>query len=87
MHFTLAFSLGLALGAANWLFWRKSVEWFLKAKGPKSWLIGLSTVKLGLLAVLIWVLLKKCSIDPIGFLLGFSATVLWTLVRGFKWKA
>lgn len=83
MHFTAAFGAGLLLGLANWAFWESWGRSFLsKEKGAKQGLIVLlSLFKLGIVAGIIWFLLVKLALNPIGFLLGFSIMTLLFLKK------
>jgi hypothetical protein len=79
--------VGLVLGLANWALWTAWTKRLLQKK-KLAWgsFFAISFVKLGLLAGIIWVLLAKAKVDPIGFLTGFSVVVLITLWKGFKWN-
>ncbi len=73
---------GFFLGLLNWTFWHFGTKWLLSKKGLKRGAIAfLSLFKLGILAAVIWGLLAKYNVDPIGFLLGFSILLVLTLVK------
>lgn len=86
MQFTASLGLGFLLGILNWALWSSWAGKLLKQK-KINWgaFFGISILKLGILATLIWFLLEKKYIDPIGFLAGFSVVIVLTIFKGVKW--
>lgn len=87
LHFFPSFSIGLLLALLNGLLWYATGKWLVaNTQANKSWLALLSVLKLGVLAAVIWILMAHYKINPAGFLLGFSVTLLLPLLRTWRWS-
>ncbi|MBI4125772.1 MAG: hypothetical protein HY466_07580 [Deltaproteobacteria bacterium] len=86
MQFVPSLGLGLLVGLANTAAWLWGGHRLIKKGGSKTWVAFLGLFKLGILAFVIWVLMQRLEMDPIGFLTGFSATVILLLSRILKWN-
>lgn len=87
LQFFSSFSIGALLALLNGLLWTVAGKWLLaKPQANKSWIALLSIFKLGVLAVVIWILMTHYKTNPAGFLLGFSVTLLFPLLRSLKWS-
>ena len=85
MRFAPSLSIGLLLGLANFAAWRFTARWVLsKGEVQKSFVAFLSVAKLGILGAIFWVLIEHFKVEPIGFLLGLSATIILMLAKGLK---
>ena len=80
MSFTTSLAIGLGLGLVNGAIWFFGQRWWLQKRGL------LIFCKLAILALVIWVLLSKGGLDPIGFLVGFSAMLIFLVGRLVKWS-
>jgi len=85
MRFAPSLSIGLLLGLANFAAWR-FVAGRVLAQGEikKGFVAFLSVAKLGILGAIFWVLIEHFKVEPIGFLLGLSATMILMLAKGLK---
>lgn len=88
LQFSASLGAGVVLGLANWFFWSRWGKALLNQKKLK-WgpFLGFSLVKVALLGLIVWSLLTWNFVDPIGFLVGFSIVVFWTIMKGLKWNS
>lgn len=88
LQFTASIGLGLFLGLLNWAFWTRWTKNLLqRSKSKLGFLVAVSLLKLTLIGLIIWWVLKYRYADPFGFLIGFSIVVLGLILKGFKWQS
>lgn len=85
LQFTPSLGIGLLFGGLNWLLWARWGKALLEGS-TLNWglFFARSFLKLGLLGGTIWFLLTRHIVEPVGFLAGFTLTVILLIIKGLK---
>lgn len=83
---TLGVALGGAIGTLNFYALRRLVQALATGEDPRKQtvMVVLLTLKFGLLAAAIYLVVKLLPINPVALLVGVSIVVLSIFVEGFR---
>jgi hypothetical protein len=86
LRVTLGVGIGGALGALNFLALRRILQGILRGDSSRKQAVlgALLTLKFGVLAGCIYLVVSRAPVRPGAFLVGFSVVVLAIFVEGFR---